>query len=219
MGYTYMGYLDEAGLHVYRKQVDQLAYVVDQLINNPTNRRIIVSAWNPGELDMMALPPCHAFHQYNCEPLQFEDRVMLLDDSNAGTVFAASAPDRSKVMDALGIPKYRLNMMTYIRSNDVFLGTPFNITSYAILLKIMCRITGHVPGTLHYITGDTHIYVQHMDGVNEQLDRKPFENKVELKIADHLQTLEDFEKATPDDFELVNYKHHGKLISPTPMAI
>jgi thymidylate synthase len=86
-------------------------------------------------------------------------------------------------------------------------------------MQIFCRITGHAPGKFHYVTGDTHIYGNHTEAVKEQLARMPYENRVELKIAEHLVSLEDFERATPDDFELVNYISHGKLQNETVMVI
>lgn len=104
-------------------------------------------------------------------------------------------------------------------SADSVLGIPFNIASYAALLMIMCRITDHLPGTFHYITGDTHIYTNHADAVTEQLNRGRLECNTKLVIAAHLKTLEDFEKANTDDFHLENYHYYGKLVSETPMAI
>lgn len=83
----------------------------------------------------------------------------------------------------------------------------------------MCRITGHVPGKMHYVTGDTHIYKNHRKALEEQLKRTPIEGRVDLKISDSLQTLEDFENATPDDFELIGYKHYPPLENKMEMVI
>ena len=226
LGYEHMGLLLSKGLHVYRKKVDQLKWAISELINNPLNRRILISAWNPGDMDKMSLPPCHLLQHYQCMPMSLEERIeyahqniegyeeLLLDSDDPNGV-----PVLEAELDIEGVPKYTLNLMIYIRSNDVCLGTPFNMASYAIMLEIMSRLTGHAVGTLHYVTGDTHIYTNHGDAIKEQLERTPIENKVTLEMNPNLKTLEDFEKATPDDFKLVNYEHCGKLNSPTPMAI
>lgn len=117
-------------------KVDQLKEAINTLKTNPTSRRIIVTAWNPGELDKMALPPCHFTHQY-----------IAIN----GT----------------------LHMMMHQRSGDFFLGVPFNISSYALLLHLVAREVGMKVGTLTHTVGDAHIYANHIDQVNEQLSREP----------------------------------------------
>ena len=116
--------------------IDQLANVVEQLKHNPDSRRHIVSAWNPGEVDRMALPPCHAMFQFY-------------------------------------VADNRLSCQLYQRSADCFLGVPFNIASYALLTMMIAQACGYEPGDFVHTLGDAHIYLNHMDQVQEQLSREP----------------------------------------------
>ena len=120
---------------------DQLKDVLSELVRNPDSRRLIVSAWNVGDLDRMALAPCHCLFQFYTEPLADGRR--------------------------------RLSLQLYQRSADLFLGVPFNIASYALLLAMVAQATGFVPGTFVHAFGDTHIYANHLEQVREQLRRAP----------------------------------------------
>jgi thymidylate synthase len=151
--------------------VDQLAEVLEKLKNNPADRRIILSAWNPGELDQMALPPCHMIAQF-----------YLSNDR-------------------------KLSCQMYQRSNDIALGTPFNIASYALLTHMIAHVIGAGVGELVMCMGDTHIYKDHIEAVKEQLSREPFKAP-ELKILRAVSSIDDFTMA---DFELIGYTHHPTL--------
>lgn len=129
-------------------KIDQLKEAIVALKNNPQSRRIIVSAWNVGEIDSMALPPCHFAHQY-----------IAIN----GT----------------------LHMIMHQRSGDFFLGVPFNIASYSLLLHLVAKETGLKPGTLTHTVGDAHIYKNHLDQVEEQLSRTP-KIPPELVLSDEL---------------------------------
>lgn len=165
--------------------VDQIAIALGEVRNNPQSRRIIVNAWNPAELDKMALPPCHIMFQ-------------LLPRSD-GT----------------------LHMVMYQRSCDMFLGVPFNIASYALLLELFSIWTGRQAATLTMFLADAHIYVNHLDQVNEQLAREPFappklwvrypKNVCSLTIEQILNDLE------PADIHLSDYQHHDAI--KAPMAV
>ena len=124
---------------------DQIAWVIDEIRRNPDSRRLVVSAWNVGELDQMALPPCH---------LLFQLYVRRGDYITGGA---------------------RLDCQLYQRSGDAFLGVPFNIASYALLTHIVARVTGLKPGRFVHTLGDAHIYLNHLDQVREQLGREPFD--------------------------------------------
>lgn len=144
--------------------VDQLANVIERIKNDPYDRRLIVSAWNPGELDKMALPPCHRDFQFY-------------------------------VADG----KISLHMNQ--RSCDMFLGVPFNIASYSILLSMVAQVTGLQAGEAVFTFNDAHIYEEHFDAVKEQLDRTPGELP-SLWINPEITSIDDF---TMDDIKLVDY--------------
>lgn len=153
--------------------IDQLQKVVDTLKTNPNDRRIIVSAWNPSQLEAMALPPCHLLFQFYVEN---------------GT----------------------LSCQFYQRSVDSFLGLPFNISSYALLTYLLAKITGLTPGTLTFTGGDTHIYLNHIEQVKEQLSRVPYQFP-QLNIKKDVQTLKDLENLSLADLELVGYNSHPAI--------
>jgi thymidylate synthase len=129
--------------------VDQLAEVVYKLKNNPYDRRIILSAWNPADLKKMALPPCHMFAQ-----------------------FYVSYP-RPKNAAGDEKPKGHLHCQLYQRSCDMGLGVPFNIASYALLTHMIAHACDLVPGTFTHTMGDAHVYVDHVDALKLQLEREP----------------------------------------------
>lgn len=125
--------------------INQLQNVIDTLKTNPGDRRMLVSAWNPLDLNKMVLPPCHTLYQFHCDFNKINDK------------FIPAA----------------LNCVLYMRSADLALGVPFNIASYAMLTHIISAITGITPGTLAIIMTDCHIYSNHIDGIKKQLNRLP----------------------------------------------
>lgn len=155
------------------KTIDQFTEVIKQIKQNPDSRRLIVSAWNVGELDQMALMPCHALFQFY-------------------------------VADG------KLSCQLYQRSADIFLGVPFNIASYSLLLMMVAQVTGLKVGEFVHTFGDAHIYLNHFDQVEEQLSRKPFTLPV-MKINPDVNDIFSFDY---DDFELINYQSHPSISAP-----
>ena len=155
------------------KTIDQITGVIDQIKNNPDSRRLIVSAWNVGELDQMALMPCHAFFQFY-------------------------------VADG------KLSCQLYQRSADIFLGVPFNIASYALLTMMVAQVCELRPGEFVHTLGDAHLYLNHMQQVNEQLSREPLASPV-MKINPQVNSIFDFKY---EDFELLNYESHPFISAP-----
>lgn len=149
--------------------VDQIANMVEGLKKNP-NRRHIITAWNPAEVDQMALPPCHCLWQ----------------------CYVANG---------------ELSLQLYQRSADVFLGVPFNIASYALLLMMLAKVCNLKPGALIWTGGDVHIYANHFDQVKEQISRTP-RTLPKMLIADRGQSIDDF---LYEDFELVGYDPHPHI--------
>lgn len=152
------------------KVVDQIAEVIEKIKTDPTNRRLIVSAWNPGELDQMALPPCHMFFQF----------------------FVADG---------------KLSLLMHQRSCDMFLGVPFNIASYSLLLAMVAQVTNLVPHEFVHSLGDAHIYHDHLDAVKEQLSREPLA-LCSLKLNPSVKNINDFKM---EDIELENYQSHPPI--------
>jgi thymidylate synthase len=153
--------------------IDQITGVIDQIRNNPDSRRLIVSAWNVGELDQMALMPCHAFFQFY-------------------------------VADG------KLSCQLYQRSADIFLGLPFNIASYALLTMMVAQVCDLNLGEFVHTLGDAHLYLNHMQQVDEQLSREPLAPPV-MKINPQVNSIFDFKF---EDFKLVNYESHPSIKAP-----
>ncbi|MBF1622008.1 thymidylate synthase [Prevotella sp.] len=144
--------------------IDQIKNVVEMIKHNPDSRRMLVTAWNPAEVEDMALPPCHCFFQFY-------------------------------VADG------RLSLQLYQRSADSFLGVPFNIASYALLLQMIAQVTGLEAGEFIHTTGDTHLYLNHLEQAKLQLTREP-RSLPKMKINPDVKDIFDFKY---EDFELIGY--------------
>lgn len=153
--------------------IDQISQVVDLIKNHPNSRRILVTAWNPAEIDKMALPPCHCLFQFY-------------------------------VADG------KLSCQLYQRSADTFLGVPFNIASYALLTMMLAQVCGLEPGEFIHTTGDTHIYLNHLDQVNEQLSREP-RPLPKMIINPDVKSIFDFKY---EDFKLEGYDPYPAIKAP-----
>ena len=155
------------------REIDQIQRALDMIRNEPNSRRIIVSAWNVGELEQMALAPCHALFQFH-------------------------------------VAQGRLSCQLYQRSADVFLGVPFNIASYALLIHMMAQQTNLKPGELVWTGGDCHLYTNHMVQTELQLTREPLPLP-RLIIRRKPESLFDYRF---EDFELLDYYAHGSIKAP-----
>jgi thymidylate synthase len=155
------------------RTVDQIAQAVEQIKRNPDSRRIIVSAWNVGELEQMALMPCHAFFQFH-------------------------------------VAGKRLSCQLYQRSADVFLGVPFNIASYALLVHMFAQQCDLEPGELIWTGGDCHLYLNHLEQADLQLAREPLPLP-QLRLRRRPPSIFEYDY---EDFEFVNYQHHAAIKAP-----
>jgi len=152
------------------KVVDQISELIEQIKNNPDSRRLIVNAWNVGEIDKMALAPCHCLFQFY-------------------------------------VSNGKLSCQLYQRSADIFLGVPFNIASYALLTMMIAQVCDLEYGEFIHTFGDAHIYLNHVEQMNLQLQREPYPLP-QMKINPEVKDIFSF---TIDDFELVNYEAHPHI--------
>lgn len=155
------------------RHIDQITQLIEQIRNNPDSRRLIVSAWNVGELEHMALPPCHAFFQFY-------------------------------------VAEGKLSCQLYQRSADIFLGVPFNIASYALLLMMVAQVCNLQVGEFVHTLGDAHLYSNHMQQTELQLARDTFALP-EMRLNPDVRDIFEFKY---EDFELLNYQCHEHIRAP-----
>jgi thymidylate synthase len=153
--------------------IDQIADTVQRIRKTPDSRRLLVTAWNPADVDKMALPPCHCLFQF----------------------YVANG---------------KLSCQLYQRSGDIFLGVPFNIASYAMLTHMMAHVTGLKVGEFVHTLGDAHIYLNHLEQIDEQLSRTPYALP-RLVMKRDVKAIDEFRY---EDFEIVNYQTHPHISAP-----
>jgi thymidylate synthase len=216
----WQGWMDMNGNEKGSLWYDQILQLVHSLKTNPDSRRLMVSAWNVAELDQMVLPPCHyGFQVYTRELDKFERSRWW--GIPKGQHFL------DEVLDKYNIPKRAISLMWNQRSVDTFLGLPFNIASYALLLEILAKEVNMVPDELIGNLGDVHLYSNHIDQAKAQILRKPFSlpkvNITERNWYQHELVKERLGPKTfnekilsyrPDCFELIGYESHSGIKAP-----
>ena len=208
-GYKVEGYLGVSEDRVVlSREIDQLQRIVDTLRTNPTDRRILLNAWNVGELEDMKLPPCHFVFSLWSRELDFETRLTMATDigiqhnrhghesiyTQMLCLLERDGGITENMLDELGIPKRILNSCLVQRSVDTFVGMPFNIAGYGILTHFLAKITGHMAGAFVHFGFDVHLYDNHMEGVEELMKREPPKESDPVVIFPH-------EWAELDDFK------------------
>ena len=212
---SYENIYDEADQTV----IDQIAILINELKTNPDSRRLMVSAWNVGELDQMVLPPCHYGFQVYTRELSDEERLSWMKKNKSNVVLPMRDPNVEFSMDEwfkpYGVPKRAISLMWNQRSVDTLLGLPFNIASYGLLLTIIAKEVNMIPDELIGNLGDTHLYLNHIEQAKEQIGREPYELP-SLKIEDEVKWVEGdcLPYYSPSDFTLENYQSHPAIKAP-----
>jgi thymidylate synthase len=218
-------------------KIDQIENLINDLKTNPDSRRLMVSAWNVGELEYMVLPPCHYGFQVYTRELSLGERQSILEKKGYSGLLNSNAKNYKtgkkileiikKTCDDVNIPTRAISLMFNMRSVDFPLGLPFNIASYALLLEIIAKEVNMIPDELIGNLGDCHIYKNQIDGVKEQLTREPYDlpsvNITERNWYQHEAVKEHMGEKTfnekilsyrPDCFELIGYKSHPTIKMP-----
>lgn len=194
--------------------IDQIAKVLQRIKDKPDDRRLIVSAWNPAQIDEMKLPPCHCLFQFYTRPMTLEQRVDWWhrqgpDFISASHIFNAGTQLYHEDCDDVGVPSRYLDCQLYQRSADFFLGVPFNIASYALLTHMVAQQCNMVAGEFVWTGGDCHIYSNHKEQVDLQLSREGFAYpQLELNKA---PSIFDYKY---EDIEIVGYESHPVIAAP-----
>ena len=204
------------------KGIDQISELIKQLKENPDSRRLLVSVWNASDLPHQVLPPCHYGFQVYTRELSYEERYNVhkkyITEDKLDLLFEFATNEN---LDKLGVPTRAISLMFNMRSCDTFLGLPFNIASYALLLEIIAKEVNMVPEELIGNLGDTHLYLNHIEHAKEQLTRTPYElptlhintefwqtESGECGIGALKTDLKGFEI---DDFQIENYQSHPAI--------
>jgi thymidylate synthase len=231
-GYSKTSIIQKEGLYdelrfENKKGIDQIQTLINDLKTNPDSRRLMVSAWNVGELDQMVLPPCHYGFQVYTRELSLEERRGLVTQEMFNQIYNGGEPNTlsHSEINQWNAPTRAISLMWNQRSVDTFLGLPFNIASYGLLLEIIAREVNMVPDELVGNLGDVHLYSNHIEQAKEQITREPMKLP-ELQCLDEYHYLMDeelvgsipfnekIEKFRPDFFKVNNYQSHPTIKAP-----
>ena len=212
---------------------DQITDIIDKLKKTPNDRRMLCVAFNPDVLGKVALPPCHVMFQFYTRELEPQERLEWIiehdkDSIKGNDLFDAETTsynatpiselrDRiNEIADSVNAPKYGLSCMWTQRSCDLPSGVPFNICSYSILTHIIAKLTNMIPDELIGSLGDCHIYLNQMEGIEEQLSRQGKDTLPKLIIKGNQEKIEDFKY---EDFEIVGYESDPIIRFPLSVGL
>ena len=225
----WQGWMDMRGNEKGSLWYDQILRLVHSLKTEPDSRRLMVSAWNVAELDQMVLPPCHYGFQVYTRELSIAERLDLASKTYKELFepFDFHRVDHKEIDELYTVPKRAISLMWNQRSVDTFLGLPFNIASYALLLEIIAKEVNMIPEDLIGNLGDVHLYKNHIEQAKEQISREPFDlptiTITERNWYQHEKVKERLGPKTfsdkilsyrPDCFELNDYQSHPKIKAP-----
>jgi len=196
---------------------DQIANLISELKTNPDSRRLMVNAYNIGELDQMVLPPCHYGFQVYTRELSIYERAKIYAKKNSTEIKIDTTDDHTALhlyYTTNNVPTRAISLMWNQRSVDTLLGLPFNIASYGLLLEIIAKEVNMVPDELIGNLGDVHLYLNHIEQAKEQISRTPYNLPklgVDYREDEYDKNLKDF---VPDDFYLIDYQSHPAIKAP-----
>lgn len=187
----------------WEEHINQIQELIDTLKTNPDSRRMLVTAWNPTNVRKAVLPPCHYAFQCFTRELTYDERRKL-------SPYSDSVYPKHKELNELNIPTREISLMFNMRSVDVGLGLPFDIASYGFLLSMIAAQVNMKVGELKFMLADTHIYVNQIDGLKEQITREPMKLP-KLKLNPDVKSIFDY---TFEDIEIIDYVSHDKIFLP-----
>lgn len=191
---------------VFFEGINQVQNAINALRNGPDSRRIIISAWNPADVDKMALPPCHLLYQFYSRPATWHERRAYLN-KHYGHI-GHDCEITHEYMDEFNVPRRVLNCMMYQRSADSFLGVPYNIASYSMLTYMFAHQCDMIAGEFVWVGGDCHIYSNHFSQVELQLSRTPSDKVPQLSFNRKPDSIFEYDWL---DLSVTNYEHQGKI--------
>ncbi len=202
-----------------KSKCDQILKLINDLKTNPDSRRLMVSAWNVGELDQMTLPPCHYGFQVYTRELTWVERYEYMYNTNVRAEDGFRPPLTPEMLQQYNIPTRAISLMWNQRSVDTFLGLPFNIASYGLLLEIIAKEVNMVPDELIGNLGDVHLYENHLTQASKQITREPYElPKLVIDQFDetnhYIGDMDDISEYNINQFKLENYQSHPTIKAP-----
>jgi len=186
---------------------DQITELIQRIRDKPDDRRLIVTAWNPDDIEYMALPSCHCFFQCWTRELTLEERREWSRHNEVRTLGFVNGSETHDFYTRIGVPRRGLSLHMYQRSADVFLGVPFNIASYALFTHMIAQVCDMIPLDFIHTFGDVHIYNNHREQVDLQLTREP-KPLPRLRLNSGVKDIDDF---TIDDIAVEDYEHWPKI--------
>jgi len=198
------------------RYIDQIQNLINDLKTNPDSRRLMVSAWNVGEIDQMILPPCHYGFQVYTRELSLEERRSSVSQEMFNRIYNGGGPETlsHSEINQFNIPTRAISLMWNQRSVDTFLGLPFNIASYGLLLEIIAKSVNMVADELIGNLGDTHLYLNHIEQAKEQIGREPFELPTLNQFPIYEGSGPNIEYYVIGDFTLKDYQSHPHIKAP-----